>query len=651
MSLLLPLGLIGLIGVVALIVIYIVKPNYQQKFVSSTYIWKLSLKYKKKTLPISRFRNILIFLCQILILVSCALLLARPVIAGEKEHVYSERVAIIDASASMRVSDGNATRFERAVEQARALAEETEELGGIFSLIIADDEAHFEVQRVTAENMREVYDAIDALAELGAEGCTFGSADLEGAIDFASEVLIVNPDSEVILYTATEFLEKGGVRVVDVSEDGEWNAAILDSRAEIVNNYFNIAVDVGCYGRSEAVTVTCEIYNLNGSGNNETITMQQRFTADENELTFDFNEAYLTNDCNGLKIISFDRVYISIDSNDSFADDNYYFLYGGTKEKIKIQYSTSDTANPFFRQVLYLLRENLKNKWDIELSEVKPGAAKTEVFDFYVFEHKMPEKMPEDGVVFLMDLDVAPQGSGLTLQSEGFSVDKNSTLASGETHPVMRGILPETITISNYRKITSHDGYRELMYFRGDPLVLLKDAGKTKTVVFSADIHNSNVAILYAFPMFVRNVFNYFIPFTFTKDTDDYTHPSARYAFGIGDTLELRARGDLVNVEGPELVEEFEFLDGGVVHNLALKRPGTYTVTQDTLRVEGIKEEFFVSISNYESNITKQVDALPFLERVVKYEEEDKDLLIWFASVLVGLLFVEWFLQSREYFK
>lgn len=98
-------------------------------------------------------------------------------------------------------------------------------------------------------------------------------------------------------------------------------------------------------------------------------------------------------------------------------------------------------------------------------------------------------------------------------------------------------------------------------------------------------------------------------------------------------------------------MKEFEFLDGGVVHNLALKRPGTYTVTQDTLRVEGIKEEFFVSISNYESNITKQVDALPFLERVVKYEEEDKDLLIWFASVLVGLLFVEWFLQSREYFK
>ena len=48
MTLLTPLGLIGLLGVVALIIIYIIKPNHQQKFISSTHIWKLSLKYKKK---------------------------------------------------------------------------------------------------------------------------------------------------------------------------------------------------------------------------------------------------------------------------------------------------------------------------------------------------------------------------------------------------------------------------------------------------------------------------------------------------------------------------------------------------------------------------------------------------------------------------
>ena len=78
MKLLTPLGLLGLIGVVALIIIYLIRPNYQQKYISSTYIWKLSLKYKKKRVPISKLRNILIIICQILALVTCALILAQP---------------------------------------------------------------------------------------------------------------------------------------------------------------------------------------------------------------------------------------------------------------------------------------------------------------------------------------------------------------------------------------------------------------------------------------------------------------------------------------------------------------------------------------------------------------------------------------------
>jgi len=48
MKILTPLGLLGLLGILVLILIYIIKPNYQQKYISSTYVWKLSLKYKKK---------------------------------------------------------------------------------------------------------------------------------------------------------------------------------------------------------------------------------------------------------------------------------------------------------------------------------------------------------------------------------------------------------------------------------------------------------------------------------------------------------------------------------------------------------------------------------------------------------------------------
>ena len=78
MKLLTPLGLLGLIGIIILIIIYIIKPNYQQKMISSTYVWKLSLKYRKKKLPTSRLRDILLIIMQILAVTACSLILAQP---------------------------------------------------------------------------------------------------------------------------------------------------------------------------------------------------------------------------------------------------------------------------------------------------------------------------------------------------------------------------------------------------------------------------------------------------------------------------------------------------------------------------------------------------------------------------------------------
>ena len=68
MRLLLPLGLLGLLSLAVLLIIYLLKPNYQQKMISSTFVWKLSLKYRKRKIPVSKLRNILLILCQVLVL-------------------------------------------------------------------------------------------------------------------------------------------------------------------------------------------------------------------------------------------------------------------------------------------------------------------------------------------------------------------------------------------------------------------------------------------------------------------------------------------------------------------------------------------------------------------------------------------------------
>ena len=102
MSWLTPLGFLGFIGLIILLIIYIIKPNYQHKYISSTFVWKLSLKYRKKKVPLSKLRNILLIICQVLIISLCAAILAQPFINGEDANAGKEKVIILDASAGMR---------------------------------------------------------------------------------------------------------------------------------------------------------------------------------------------------------------------------------------------------------------------------------------------------------------------------------------------------------------------------------------------------------------------------------------------------------------------------------------------------------------------------------------------------------------------
>ena len=138
MSILYPLGLIALASIIILIIIYLIKPNYQNKFISSTFIWKLSLKYKRKKLPTSKLRNILLILCQVLILALASLIITYPIIKYQTVEEQNETIIILDSSASMRTVDSDDyTRYERAVEKIRQLTTSQINDGGNVSLILA----------------------------------------------------------------------------------------------------------------------------------------------------------------------------------------------------------------------------------------------------------------------------------------------------------------------------------------------------------------------------------------------------------------------------------------------------------------------------------------------------------------------------------
>ena len=659
MTLLTPIGLLGLLGIVALIIIYIIRPNYQQKFISSTYIWKLSLKYKKKRVPINKLRNFLLILCQVLILAGSAMILTQPNKILQEEIKEPEIIAILDSSASMRTELNGKTRFDRAFEQMQDFAIDTIEKGGIVSVIVADQKPTYIQQRVTVEEQSSFEMALyDWYSE---NTCSFATADIDGAIGLCDEVLIENPDAKIYLYTDTdyEYVPKA-ITPVNVSEEEEWNASIVDVHSKFESPYYSFLVEVACYGRDMTMGVELEITGANAVSSEDKSaptytasidvdclgdkTVQVLFISNEyneTEHPEEFAEyekrieASYPVVCwmNDKKVHSYLSVNVSIAQNDCFTTDNSFELYDGLREVIKVQYA-SEKPNVFWPAALAQLAKSLEGAWDIHVSEVKKGdEPELQGYDLYIFEHKIPEELPDDGVVFVVNPDVLAAKYGVRLGSmfstSGMGISPDAT----EVHPIRKNLALDRIFITRFTQIIIDSSYETVFGYKQYPLVAVRNDAAAKIVVMPFSLHYATIAVTEAFPLLVYNVFEYFFPQTVKSSS-----------FEVGERVELNARGEELMVEGYGFEQTFDTFPAYITANT----PGSYTMTQTTFIGKEIIERIFVQIPKQECNIKRKGESLAEPYTVSDDSVFLQDLLVYLAAAVVLLLFIEWWLKGRD---
>ena len=637
MSLLAPLGLLGLIGLIVLIIIYIIKPNYQSKFISSTFIWKLSLKYKKKKIPLSKLRNILLFICQVLILTAAALILSQPFLDEGLVKEGGETIIVIDASASMQSTVNEETRLERAVNQALADAREALEKDKKVTVIVAADEASFLVQQVGRDQAQLVYDMFDDLSFFPENYTTYGTPDIEGAMKLAEQITSYSKDAVVTLYTDTTYLNCGDVKIYDVKDPAEWNASILDVRATIVENYYRIEIDVACYGADSRLLVNCEIFDVNETGTSLSLEQDVYCSGDEvTTLVF----AYIPDDMSqveadlidqSISVFAYDYIYVYVSAYDSLEDDNIFYLYGGIRPTIKVQYY-STLPNNYWSTALLVLQDAFANKWIIDIDEVTAEPA-TEGYDIYIFEHTMPTTVPSDGLVIFVNPDRLPTTAGVRLGSTMTSANGEIFLEAGEPHKMLQGVNVGAISVTQFKAITSYDGYTPLATIGEHPLLLVKEEVDQKIMLLPFSLHYSNLPIVSEFPVLLYNAINHFFPMTIED-----------HVFDINDTVKIHARATSLDIMGPGTMLTYEEFPV----ELTVTAPGTYTLTQTPISGTPVIESIYVRIPNVESdiNLTEATLVNPYF-----YTDADSnavDLLFYFALALVALLFLEWWLKSRE---
>ena len=647
MSWLTPLGFLGLIGLIVLILIYIIKPNYQNKIISSTFVWKLSLKYKKNKMPLNKLRNILIFLCQVFVITSCAFILAQPFLASETEET-NKKVLIIDASASMMTATGSYTRFERAVDEARKEVDKVLEMeNGEVSIILAGDSASFLVQNATAKNRAQIKTALDSLVDSEAgSACTFGDADIDGAIKLSEEMTALAANTEVILYTDTEYIDPGRVKIHPVRDVNDWNASILDVRAISFDGALRFEIDVACYGKNDTLRVYCDIEGVRNdtTKGDETITLN--LVADVNcsndevqtivfGIEYEDDMGYELTEV--VDVDAYDKVSVRIDERDSLEYDNSFYLYGGTKHPLRVLYA-STVPNNFFSTQLLVLREQLKYRWNVIVTPftvTEDDLPPTKGYDLYIYEHYVPEMLPDDGVVLLSDPGRVPDNAGFRLGGTRTTPDDEDLnfLSIVESHPITKSVDAEKIHLWKYMEITSYDGYTPLLSCEGNTVMIAKNDPDSKIVVMSFSLHYSDLAVLLDFPMMIYNIVEYYTPSTVTQ-----------YVFDAGESVTLGSRSEELKIMGPGIdtvITEFPF-------TLPLKYTGVYTVEQTPISNEEVYDKFFVRMPASESNINSVEDSLDNPYFVPAKGVDNMDLLFYLSIALVLLLFVEWWLHTRE---
>lgn len=614
MRLLLPFGLFALFGLVVLLIIYLIRPTYQNRPVTSTYIWRESLKYRKKQKTDSIFRNLLILLCQILIIALAALIVSVPFVQIYSADDLDQNILVIDGSANMRAASDGSTRFERALSQAREFSERSIDRRIPVSIILAGEQASY---IVTEESSFEAVE--EALAALQ---CSYAEGDIEGAMQLA-DALTEESAAQVYFYTGTKYADAGDINVVDVSSENDWNACVLDVRAEFVDNYYTFYADVAVYGSGKYVDISLAVNGANGG--DEAVTAQSRVNcADGETVTVAFSD---------LGVYSYEDAEVSIRMDDgtadSFAYDDFFCLYGGTKETIRIQYASS-LQNNFFAGALLVLQSAYADRWDIELSmPTGSEAVATSGYDFYIFEHSMPSALPTDGIVFLVDPDTVPRGLDISL---GGSVRGDFTMTGGVVSPIMNYIDASSVTATEYRPITSAEGFETLMYCEGDSVFVVRNDAEMKAAILTLDLNRSNLAMLYEFPTLLVNLFDHFIPSTLQANV-----------FDVGEEIAIQARGTdvkLVGAQGEIAVQ--------APATISLSRPGSYAVTQVLATGRRAESDFFVRIASSESDLGRVEDEIPGADLIKKPEDVESDIYLWLAAALFAVLFLERFLQARE---
>jgi len=628
MSLTYPAGLISLLGIVVLAAVWMIRKKYDAAVISSTYLWRLSQQFSRRSKARQQLKRILLFALQAAGVLLCALLIMQPLIPLPGADVHA--VMILDTSGSMRMADTNGVmRFQRARE---ALIRDVQALpwGSTVSVIAADDDAVVAAEYVNAD---------EAIRVLQSLPCGWGTGDLEGALSLCSAMAEEGRVSQVSLYTDKTFDQAENIAVCNAVAADDWNvyAASLNTQSSIYGTVFT--AEVVSSGRD--ANVSFELYLDGAPLDAAQLELRVNGEVQETGTALCPADTPVSVSLLARQIYDYENVRFAAKVQDGLAEDHEIRLYQPEKKTVRTLLVGEKTY--FMKQALSVFP-----RIDLQTAKTIREAA-AEGYDLYVYDGCMPDQMPQDGAVWLVNPPRSPRSEGVVFGDalRGAAMTPVRAPQDETVNMLTRDLTLKEAAVVRLREVTENGRFVPAIMCGGCPLLL---AGRTSAgfaeIIMPFDLQDSNLPLLADYVILMRNLLDYSVP------------PLLEARIFESGTIvypRMHVRCEKLFLQSPDMSIRSltrEEAEAGI----KLGAPGGYTLLQE---LPGGREQildFFVHVPEEESLTSapqeaavsvklSDADAQQHAARAADQVFNPKQIL---AILALALLIVEWVVYHRE---
>lgn len=550
-----PTGLWALACLALVLGLFLFKPKFTEHSVSTNYMWHLSRRESKRFRLSSQLPKWLILLMQMVVVASAVMILSGArltAVEAGREYIF-----LIDSSASMNQKDCDGkSAFERACDR---VIEKTANMpgGSHVTVLLSGEEGNALVSRQDTPKLIK-----EALTQAQ---CGWKQDEYEAVLTSAQNMLRMYPDAQVFFYTDHAFENVENIEVVSVLDEKMWNVGIECLQSVISSSGTTFHAAVHCTGTTQTLPVALYVDNKLASA--QMVTFE-----DNREQTVTFFQS-------GLR--EFDTARVMVDVQDGLDEDNTFCCFGPIDGGGKILLVGSKTF--YWQHALEAFGIYTVNWEDPVSSKTVNG------YDIYIYDGYIPEILPEDGAVWLVNPPQVPDGIELRLgdRVRGASLSVAHGVENERMLRLTQSISAGDISVLQLTETTDVGMFTPLLMCGELPALLVGESDKGAPVfVMNFDVHHSNLPLLSDFLILIGHMLDYSLPKMLEKDWC-YVGDAVTYT-----DVPFTCQTQLAAPDG-----KTEPVYGGA---FTPDRPGVYTLHQQTEEGEQKQERIYACLNERE---------------------------------------------------